>query len=196
MEKITSKQYIARYVFLKILFEEYKIYDFVPSESSIVKQFKTTNLTVRSAYSILQEHKILKPFKGKGYQVINDAISFLWPLFAQIKNFEFNIDAAKNQIDFFIKEKDNVLITVSSNHTFVKKNSITSILSTLFREKINIDIFFNISINESFSYHQGLVIIKYNFINNKNNENLLSLECKLKPDNLYLIFNKTRSLNI
>lgn len=195
MNKITSKQYIARYVFLKILFEEYKLFDFVPSESSMVKQFKTTNLTVRSAYSILQEYKILKPFKGKGYQVVNDAISFLWPLFAKIKDCEFKINFEKNEIDFFEKDKNNILITVWSNHTFVQKNSITTIFSTLFREKINIDIFFNLSINESFSCHDDIVTIQYNFINNNNKEILLLLECRLKTDN-FSIFNKTRSLNI
>ena len=66
---MTTKDYITRYLILKISVNSYKIGEPIPSENQLAKQFKCTRLTVRQAYNKLVEMNLLASKKGVGYFV-------------------------------------------------------------------------------------------------------------------------------
>lgn len=66
---MTTKDFIARYVILKIAVGNYVVGQQIPSENQLAKQFRCTRLTVRQAYNQLVESNILVSKKGVGYFV-------------------------------------------------------------------------------------------------------------------------------
>ena len=66
---MTTKDFIIRYLILKISVNSYKIGEPIPSENQLAKQFKCTRLTVRQAYNKLIEMNLLSSKKGVGYFV-------------------------------------------------------------------------------------------------------------------------------
>ena len=76
---ISTKSYIISYISLKILNNEYKIDEKVPSENIFANKFKCTRLTARSAILVLVHLGVLYPVKGSGHYVSKNSIKILMP---------------------------------------------------------------------------------------------------------------------
>lgn len=66
---MTTKDFIVRYVILKIVVGSYRVGEPIPSENKLAEQFQCTRITVRQAYNQLTEQNILTSKKGVGYFV-------------------------------------------------------------------------------------------------------------------------------
>ena len=176
-KKITSKQYIAKYVYLKILFGEYKIGDFIPSESTMAKYFNTTNLTIRSSYNLLIANDLVKPIKGKGYQVVVDPIEHFWPFILKVQDWKTSVIKKNNYIEFtFFNHNHKTLISKwFINDDIILKGDINSIIRNIINKKINIDNFFEMTISNIFKHEKNNIIVKTIF-HNKLDKNLLVVE--------------------
>ena len=174
-EKLTTKRYVSKYVFLKILFGEYKVGGFVPSEAVMAKQFNTTNLTIRSAYNVLIANDILLPIKGKGYQVNKDVISYVWPLFSKVSNWIFKIVVEKNYIEInfennkiFLRTKWNIVLKD------ICELQASDIIKKILQNKLmNLDSFVNFKIKIDYHYLDNNIIIEQKFLDAKDQELLL-----------------------
>lgn len=87
---MTNKNFIKRYVILKIIVGDYKIGSSLPSENVLAKQFNCTRQTVRKVYEYLEALNVVKPKKGKGHFIESNMISNYWPLAKIISNYQFN----------------------------------------------------------------------------------------------------------
>lgn len=66
---MTTKDFIVRYLILKIATGSYPIGTVIPSENKLATQFHCTRITVRQAYNQLSEMNLLNAKKGVGYFV-------------------------------------------------------------------------------------------------------------------------------
>lgn len=188
--KLTSKQYIFKYVIFKILFEKYPINSFLPSESKMADYFNTTNLTIRSAYNNLISLEIIKPIKGKGYKVIKEPISFFWPLYDLVSTLTNKINSIDNNMEVIFYDKEKIIIESIWNIDFesyklCEDDSMLGWIKVFFREtedeivfSKNIDIEL---INNTLFYIENLVFTKKD-----NEDKFMSIKTKISKENLQI----------
>ncbi len=136
--KLTKKDYIAKYIFFKILFGEFQINDFVYSESQMSAHFKTTNATVRVAYNNLIQRGILKAIKGKGYIVLKNIGSYMFEHFENLNRLPF--DKQDNVFTFFYDNEPCIRLTFNS--IYINEPPTITTLLELFKQvfcKLEID---------------------------------------------------------
>lgn len=75
----TIKSFIITYLSLKILNNEFKTNQHVPSENVLASKFNCSRLTARSAIIVLVHLGILYAVKGSGHYVSENAIKILLP---------------------------------------------------------------------------------------------------------------------
>lgn len=187
---LSFKDYVAKYIFLKILYGEYKVNSYIPSESSMAKYFNTTNLTIRTAYNVLISLGILKPIKGKGYLIRKNSLLVLWSTYELLEGFETEIkiiDDLEYKITF-TNEKEDIVITSE----FVTKQKIqineTNPVLSIFRTILHLDVFIDFdiltkydikSINNTF-----FLIEKTSLINNADGKEILSIKTHINKKDL------------
>ncbi len=118
-QKLTKKDYISKYIFLKILFGEFQINDLVYSEWKMSELFKTTNATVRVAYNNLIQRGILKAIKGKGYVVLKNIGSYMFDHYNNLMPLEFK----KNKNKFTFYKDNNEIINLTYSSVFIDKDT-------------------------------------------------------------------------
>ncbi|CAM9150945.1 GntR family transcriptional regulator [Mycoplasma marinum] len=75
---MTIKEYIQKYVLLKIVSKEWKEGEILPSENKIAEKFNCSRITARQALGAFVRAGILKPQKGRGYTIINSGMETLF----------------------------------------------------------------------------------------------------------------------
>lgn len=97
---MTTKDFIVRYLILKIATGSYPIGTVIPSENKLATQFHCTRITVRQAYNQLSEMNLLSAKKGVGYFVNQ---SFLKRVFLPY----LSLETAQLQLQRSIKQENS-----------------------------------------------------------------------------------------
>lgn len=196
--KITSRYYIAKYVFLKILFGEYKIDNFIPSESVMAKYFNTTNLTIRSSYNILITLNLIKPIKGKGYLVVSDAIDYFWPVFSKVSNWQYQLKFSNNNVQMNFSSNDmylNCKWFIDDQGLNKKATNVSDLIRNIFQTKINIDNFLNLSIKFEFEHKNNDIYLKLKYLDSDDNE-LLSVVSNFNIKDINYFLSSVKKIKI
>jgi len=194
-QKQTNKKYIARYIFLKILFEEYHQNTFIPSENFMKNYFSTTALTVRQAYNILIGMDILEPIKGKGYFIKKNIVSYFWPIYNYLNELEwtFTLDNYNCQL-IFTKENEIIMTTnfLFTNKVNLKKENL---IFSIFQELFSSCCFdwSKIDISKSYSFKENLILETTNIKQDEEDFILLSIENKFSTKYIQFL-NSTSSI--
>ncbi len=157
--KLTKKDYIAKYIFLKILFGEFKINDFVYSESKMSEHFKTTNATVRVAYNNLIQRGILKAVKGKGYVVLKNIGSYMFDHYNNLSSLDFKKEG--NHFNFFKDKKQ--IITLDYASLFITEETSIENLLDVFKvvfSKMEID---DVTLFKTYAVKDNIMINEYHY---------------------------------
>ncbi len=179
--KLTKKQYISKYIFLKILFGEFQIGDLVYSESSMSKLFNTTNATVRVAYNNLIQRGILKPQKGKGYIVLKNIGSYMFDQYENLTKLISNHD--KNIFYFYLNNKK--IADLSFISPFIDEKTTINVLLDVFKivfSKLEIE---EITLNKSYSHNKEFLINEYHYLWNNKEVLSLKLRCNLQHIDIF-----------
>ena len=180
-KKLTKKQYISKYIFLKILFGEFQIGDLVYSESAMSKLFETTNATVRVAYNNLIQKGILKAQKGKGYVVLKNIGSYMFDHYENLVKLIFKIDT--NAFLFYLGDKKIADLTFSS--PFIHDSTSINVLLDIFKivfSKLEIE---EIILNKNYFFSKEYLINEYQYFWNDQEVLFLKLRCDLKHLDLF-----------
>lgn len=194
-QKQTNKKYIARYIFLKILFQEYHQNTFIPSENFMKNYFSTTALTVRQAYNILIGMDILEPIKGKGYFIKKNIVSYFWPIYDYLNELEwtFTLDNYNCQL-IFTKENEIIMTT---NFLFTNKVNLKeeNLIFSIFQELFSLCCFdwSKIDISKSYSFKENLILETTNIKQDEEEFILLSIENKFSTKYIQFL-NSTSSI--
>ena len=185
--KLTKKDYMAKYIFFKILFGEFQINDFVYSESQMSTHFKTTNATVRVAYNNLIQRGILKAIKGKGYIVLKNIGSYMFEHFENLSRLKFT----KKQNVFTFYQGKNPIIKLTFTSIFVPEPQTITNLLDLFKQvfcKLEID---EVTLNKTYASTEKEWINHY--IYSWNGQIILDIELKSQTAHV-AIFNYQKQL--
>ena len=197
---MTNKNFIIRYILLKIILGEYKVDTLIPSENKLALRFKCTRINIRQVYLKLIEHNILYSIHGKGYYVSNNAINQIYYPYNIIKDckleFTNNVSYKNNIYNFtyYIYDDKNLIgyIDIESHINFNHNDQINNINKLLNEYIINI----NLDCDEIINSYQNNQYINNNiyslfntqFINKKNKNNNLII-------NTYILSNININLN-
>lgn len=98
---MTNKDFIKRYLLLKIFVGDFKIKSLLPSENALAKQFNCTRQTARKVYDYLEALNIISAHKGKGYIVELNPLNHYWSLYCLIENKKFTIKKKQKSHNFY-----------------------------------------------------------------------------------------------
>ncbi len=71
---MTIRQYIQKYILLKIVSEEWEQGEILPSENQLAKKFSCSRIIARQALTTFVAAGILKAQKGRGYVIIPEGV--------------------------------------------------------------------------------------------------------------------------
>lgn len=180
--KLTKKEYISKYIYLKILFDNYQINDFIPSESVMSNLFNTTNLTVRTAYNNLIQKGIIKAQKGKGYIVLKNIASYL---FDQWENLN-KLDQTLINNSFIYKDKLNEVAILKFQSSYLNGHENIDSLLSLFKiifKSYDLD---EIILNKKLLLEKDELVMEYIYCSGENI--IVNIELKIKKD-FIILFN-------
>lgn len=188
--KLTKKDYISKYIFLKILFGEFQIGDLVYSESVMSNLFKTTNATVRVAYNNLIQRGILKAKKGKGYIVLKNIGSYMFDHYDNLNK----LINKKNNDNFVFYNKNEKIVELHFESIFIEDKSNIHTLLDIFKivfSRLEID---EIILEKKYKYKSDLLINTYDY--KWNDQTVLFIELKSDLKNISLFdYKKHLTLN-
>ncbi len=158
---MTIRQYIQKYILLKIVSGEWEPNAIIPSENQLAKKFSCSRIIARQALTTFVSAGILQPQKGRGYVVLASGIQD----FLESNSKRFN--SIKEKVEWLTDEE-------SQNHyNFIQKEYIQK---TNFLEDFKLEDF-KVKVKE---YHdvEGLVCVQITYVKNE----LIDLIGKEKVD--------------
>lgn len=179
--KLTKKQYISKYIFLKILFGEFKIGDLVFSESKMSSLFETTNVTVRMAYNNLIQRGILKAQKGKGYIVLKNIGSYMFDHYENLTKLSLHID---DGVMFFSNGNDVIAELIYKSQFIDNSHNINELLD-IFKIVFSKLEFDEILLKKKYNFKNELLINDYQYFWNEQVVLSLQLKSNLKYISLF-----------
>lgn len=138
---LSSKKYISKYIILKILNDEYKKSNIIPSENRLAIKFNCSRLTARSALINLVDIGVLQSKQGMGYLVSDCAMSVLFysnklkcssnnSMIEKIRKLKINAlndNSINCPIDIFcILNYDSLANLTSISYIIINKDSLSS----------------------------------------------------------------------
>lgn len=133
---MTNKNFIIRYILLKIILGEYTPQNTIPSENTIAKKFKCTRMHVREVYLKLIDHNILYAKQGSGYYVNENALDAIFFPYSHLKKLILRKKSNLDNIDIYDNEKLIGCISLNINFPYEKSQfTINDFLKILVEEQ-------------------------------------------------------------